>query len=56
MANLKEAVKGDDADDIKAKTNALAQASMKLGEAMYKAQQAEAAAGAARRRRGAKGG
>jgi molecular chaperone DnaK len=42
IANLKEAVKGDDTDDIKAKTNALAQASMKLGEAMYKAQQAEA--------------
>jgi molecular chaperone DnaK len=40
IANLKEAVKGDDAEDIKAKTNALAQASMKLGEAMYKAQQA----------------
>src|SRR4051812_33232556 len=35
LASLKEAVKGDDADDIKAKTNALAQASMKLGEAMY---------------------
>jgi molecular chaperone DnaK len=49
VAALKEAVKGDDTDDIKAKTNALAQASMKLGEAMYKAQQAEAggAAGAA---------
>jgi len=41
IANLKEAVKGDDTDSIKAKTNALAQASMKLGEAMYKAQQAE---------------
>ena len=40
---LKEAVKGDDAEDIKAKTNTLAQASMKLGEAMYKAQQSEAA-------------
>ena len=40
IANLKEAVKGDDAEDIKAKTNTLAQASMKLGEAMYKAQQA----------------
>jgi molecular chaperone DnaK len=36
MADLKEAVKGDDAEAIKAKTNALAQASMKLGEAMYK--------------------
>jgi molecular chaperone DnaK len=48
LANLKEAIKGDDAEDIKAKTNTLAQASMKLGEAMYKAQQAqggEAAAG-----------
>ena len=28
-------MKGDDADAIRAKTNALAQASMKLGEAMY---------------------
>ena len=36
MADLKEALKGDDADAIQAKTNALAQASMKLGEAMYK--------------------
>jgi molecular chaperone DnaK len=39
MADLKEALKGTDADAISAKTNALAQASMKLGEAMYKAQQ-----------------
>ena len=39
IADLKEALKGDDAEAIKAKTNALAQASMKLGEAMYKAQQ-----------------
>src|SRR6185312_14489392 len=46
-AALKEAVKGDDAEDIKAKTNTLAQASMKLGEAMYKAQQAEAQGAAA---------
>src|ERR1700677_3455668 len=44
IANLKEAVKSDDNEDIKAKTNTLAQASMKLGEAMYKAQQAEGAA------------
>jgi molecular chaperone DnaK len=36
MADLKEALKGDDADAITSKTNALAQASMKLGEAMYK--------------------
>jgi molecular chaperone DnaK len=48
LAALKEAVKTDDAEDIKAKTNTLAQASMKLGEAMYKASQAsEAAAGTA---------
>ena len=39
MADLKEAIKGDDASAIQAKTNALAQASMKLGEAMYKQQQ-----------------
>ncbi len=39
MADLKEALKGDDADAIQQKTNVLAQASMKLGEAMYKAQQ-----------------
>src|SRR6188472_3416436 len=39
MADLKEALKGSDADAIAAKTNSLAQASMKLGEAMYKSQQ-----------------
>src|SRR5471032_1765924 len=36
IADLKEALKGDDAATIQAKTNTLAQASMKLGEAMYK--------------------
>ena len=41
MSDLKEALKGDDAEAIKTKTNTLAQASMKLGEAMY-TQQAEA--------------
>ncbi|OJU18661.1 MAG: molecular chaperone DnaK [Afipia sp. 62-7] len=41
IADLKEALKGDDAEAIKAKSNTLAQASMKLGEAMY-TQQAEA--------------
>jgi molecular chaperone DnaK len=40
LADLKEALKGDDAEAIKAKSNTLAQASMKLGEAMYQ-QQAE---------------
>jgi molecular chaperone DnaK len=39
MADLKEALKGNDATVIAAKTNTLAQASMKLGEAMYKTQQ-----------------
>jgi len=41
MASLKEAIKSDDADIIKQKTDALAQASMKLGEAMYKAAQGQ---------------
>jgi len=45
MADLKEALKGDDSDAIKAKTDALAQASMKLGEAMYKQSQDTAAGG-----------
>src|SRR5881398_1751971 len=40
VSDLKEALKGDDAEAIKAKTTTLAQVSMKLGEAMYK-QQAE---------------
>jgi len=38
IAALKEAIKTGDVEDIKAKANALGQASMKLGEAMYKAQ------------------
>jgi molecular chaperone DnaK len=41
IADAKEAAKGDDVEAIKAKTNALAQASMKLGEAMYKQAQAD---------------
>ncbi len=36
---VKDALGGDDVEAIKAKTEALAQVSMKLGEAMYKAQQ-----------------
>jgi molecular chaperone DnaK len=35
---LKSALEGDDVEAIKARTNDLVQASMKLGEAMYKAQ------------------
>ncbi|AUG54598.1 molecular chaperone DnaK [Thalassospira marina] len=41
LAALKEAKDGEDADAINAKVNELQQASMKLGEAMYQAQQAE---------------
>jgi molecular chaperone DnaK len=44
IADLKAAKDGTDAEDIKAKTEAVMQASMKLGEAMYKASQAEGAA------------
>ena len=44
MASLKEIVKTDDVEAIQQKTQALAQASMKLGEAMYKASQAGAGA------------
>ncbi len=42
---LRGVIGGEDLEDIKAKTEALTQASMKVGEAMYKAQQAEAASG-----------
>ncbi|HEY7457163.1 MAG TPA: molecular chaperone DnaK [Xanthobacteraceae bacterium] len=38
ISDLKEALKSDDAETIKAKAQTLAQASMKLGEAMYAAQ------------------
>ena len=37
--NLKEALKGEDIEDIKKKTESLVQASMKLGEAIYKSQE-----------------
>ena len=43
MASLKTALEGEDVEDIKTKTNDLVQASMKLGEALYKNQQSEAA-------------
>ena len=36
---LKEAIKGTDIEDIKKKTETLVQASMKLGEAIYKSQE-----------------
>jgi molecular chaperone DnaK len=42
IAELKTATEGEDLEEIKAKTQALAEASMKLGQAMYEASQAEA--------------
>ena len=38
-ASLKEALKSEDIENIKKKTEALVQASMKLGEAIYKSQE-----------------
>jgi|SoiMethySBSTD1v2_1073268.scaffolds.fasta_scaffold45549_5 molecular chaperone DnaK len=62
IAELKEATNGDNAETIKAKSAALAQASMKLGEALYGAQQAGggdaspgASAGDAQKKNGASG-
>ncbi|MFD1941058.1 molecular chaperone DnaK [Paradevosia shaoguanensis] len=46
ITSLKGVLEGDDAEVIKEKTAALAEVSMKLGEAMYKASQAEAEASA----------
>ncbi|WP_256549254.1 molecular chaperone DnaK [Phenylobacterium sp. LH3H17] len=45
LTDLKSAREGDDAEAIAAKTQTLIQASMKLGEAMYAAQQGGGAAG-----------
>ena len=42
---LKTAMEGEDAEEIQSKSQSLAQSSMKLGEAMYKAQAEEAGAG-----------
>jgi molecular chaperone DnaK len=47
MADLKSANEGDDVEAIQAKTQALMQASMKLGEAMYQAAQGSAGGGSA---------
>ena len=44
VASLKTALEGEDIEAINARSNELAQASMKLGEAMYKAEQASASA------------
>ncbi|MEM1019105.1 MAG: molecular chaperone DnaK [Pseudomonadota bacterium] len=39
IADLKTSLEGEDVDDIQAKTQTLAQVAMKLGEAIYKAEQ-----------------
>ncbi len=46
LSDLKSAMEGSDVEAIKSKTEALAQAAMKLGEAMYAADAASAAPGA----------
>ncbi len=46
IADTRKAMEGDDAEAIKAAANKLAEAQMKLGEAMYAAGQAEGAEGA----------
>jgi molecular chaperone DnaK len=43
IEDVKSALEAEDADDIEAKSQILTQAAMKLGEAMYAAQQAESA-------------
>jgi len=45
LADLKSALQGEDKDLIKQKVDAMAQASMKLGEALYQSGQSAAAAG-----------
>jgi molecular chaperone DnaK len=45
VASLRTALQGEDVEAIKARTNDLMQAQMKLGEAMYKAQAASGAPG-----------
>jgi molecular chaperone DnaK len=54
VAALKTALEGEDIEAIKAKTNDLMQAQMKLGEAMYKAQQAAGSEAGAQGGAGAK--
>jgi molecular chaperone DnaK len=56
IKSLREVVDKDDVEEIKSRTEALAQAAMKLGEAMYKASQAEAAQSAADAAGGGHGG
>jgi molecular chaperone DnaK len=45
IQSLKDAIKADNVEDIKTKTQTLMQSSMKMGEAIYKAQQAKPGTG-----------
>jgi molecular chaperone DnaK len=45
LQSLKDAIKADNVEDIKTKTQTLMQSSMKMGEAIYKAQQANPGTG-----------
>ena len=56
VSALKEALKGDNTEDIKVKTEALKQASYKIAEEMYKAQAAAGQAGAGAGPQGGAGG
>jgi len=56
VAAVKTALEGGDTAAIKEKSDALMQASLKLGEAMYKAQSADGSAGAQGAEQGASGG
>ncbi len=56
VSALKEALKGDNTEDIKSKTEALKQASYKIAEELYKAQAAAGQAGAGAGPQGAAGG
>ena len=47
MSELRTALEGDDKDAIEAKTQSLAQVSMKLGEAMYQQSSDQGEGGAA---------
>jgi len=52
ISDLRNALKGTDAEEVKKKTQALVQASMKLGEAVYKSQQKDAGKKGAQQNKG----
>jgi len=54
ISNLRNALKGTDTEEVKKKTQALVQSSMKLGEAIYKSQQKESGKKGAQQNQGAK--